>query len=614
MEIQLTTNSEIAHLLGELEFDPDEIRARYRVERDRRLRPDANDQYVEVTAEFSHYVDDPYVEPGFTRDPVFDEVEVAVIGAGFGGLLAAARLRQAGVASIRLVERAGDVGGTWYWNRYPGAMCDIESYVYLPLLEEMNYIPKHKYSFAPEIFEYSKSIAHKFDLYENALFQTGVTELRWDETISRWIICTDRNDRFQAKFVAMANGTLSRPKLPGIPGINDFKGYTFHTSRWDYGYTGGDASGNLSGLAGKRVGIIGTGATAIQCVPHLGASAEQLYVFQRTPSSVDVRNNRETDPEWAKSLEPGWQQRRMDNFNILVTGGDQDEDLVNDGWTDIFRTLTRTAAKTASRALGRRLTPSERAELMEVADMRKMEQVRARAETVVKDRDTADKLKPWFRQFCKRPCFHDEYLDTFNRPNVTLVDTNGEGVRQLTENGVVVDGKEYDVDCLIFATGFEIGTTYTRRAGYDIIGRDGQTLSEKWANGLRTLHGLQTNGFPNCFFLGFTQTALTNSVPHTLNEQANHVAYIVNEVRLRDAVSVEATPEGEAGWVAEMQAKSGIGRRFFAECTPGYYNGEGKMDNPNGFFSSAYGGGTVRFFQILDEWRKTGVLEGTEIR
>ena len=304
----------------------------------------------------------------------------------------------------------------------------------------------------------------------------------------------------------------------------------------------------------------------------------------------------------------------MDNFNILVTGGDQEEDLVNDGWTDIFRTLTRTAAKTASRALGRRLTPEERAELMEIADMRKMEQVRSRAEAIVQDAETADKLKPWFRQFCKRPCFHDEYLDTFNRPNVTLVDTNGEGVRQLTENGVVVDGREYEVDCLIFATGFEIGTTYTRRAGYDIVGRDGQTLSEKWANGLRTLHGLQTNGFPNCFFLGFTQTALTNSVPHTLNQQANHIAYMVDTVRRRGASTIEATPEGEEGWVAEMKAKSGIGRRFFAECTPGYYNGEGKMDNPNGFFSSAYGGGTVKFFQILDDWRKTGALEGTEIR
>ncbi len=606
--------SQIAQLLGDLDFDPDVLREKYRFERDKRVRDDGNDQYVEVTAEFSQYVDDPYVDPGFTREPVVDHVEVAIIGGGFGGLLTGARLRMAGVENIRMVERAGDVGGTWYWNRYPGAMCDVESYVYLPLLEEMGYIPKHKYSFAPEIFEYSKAIAARFNLYENALFQTGVTEMLWDEAQSHWIISTDRNDRFTAKFVAMANGTLNRPKLPGIPGINEFKGYTFHTSRWDYNYTGGDSSGGLTGLEGKRVGIIGTGATAIQCIPHLGASAEQLYVFQRTPSSVDVRNNRETDPEWAATLEPGWQKRRMENFNILVTGGDQEEDLVADGWTDIYRNLTRTAAKTASRVIGRRLTPEERAELMELSDMRKMEQVRARAESIVQDPATAELLKPWFRQFCKRPCFHDEYLDTYNRPNVTLVDTDGLGVEQLTENGVVVGGKEYEVDCLIFATGFEIGTNYTRRSGYDIIGRDGITLSDKWADGLRTLHGLQSNGFPNCFFLGFTQTALTTSVPHTLNEQAQHIAYMVNHVRENALSSIEATLEGEDGWVTEMQSKGRIGRRFFAACTPGYYNDEGKLNNPLGFFTSSYGGGTTKFFQILDDWRTAGALEGAELR
>ena len=350
----------VAQLIGELDFDPDALREKYRTERDKRLRPDGNEQYVEVTAEFSQYIDDPYVEPGSgEREPLFDEVDVAVIGGGFGGLLVGARLREAGFERIRLIESAGDVGGTWYWNRYPGAMCDVESYVYLPLLEELGYIPKHKYSFAPEILEHSRAIARHYRLYDDACFQTRVTELRWDEGEERWIISTDRGDRMKAQFVAMANGPLSRPKLPGIPGINEFQGYTFHTSRWDYGYTGGDSTGNLTKLSDKVVGIIGTGATAVQCIPHLGEWAKHLYVFQRTPSSVDVRNNRETDLEWAASLEPGWQPRRMDNFNILVSGGDQDEDLVADGWTDIFRKLTGIAVKDASRAIGRRLTPLE---------------------------------------------------------------------------------------------------------------------------------------------------------------------------------------------------------------------------------------------------------------
>src|SRR5580693_7635114 len=534
-------DAQIAEIVGELDFDPEDLHAKYLSERDKRLREDGIGQYVEVTAEFSHYVDDPYVAPGFTRAPVFDHVEFAVIGGGFGGLLMGARLREAGFDRIRMVENAGDFGGTWYWNRYPGAMCDVESYCYLPLLEELNYIPKHKYSFAPEILEHSRAIGRHYRLYDDALLQTTIKELRWDEGAKRWIITTSRGDRFTSQFVAMANGPLSRPKLPGIPGINEFEGHTFHTSRWDYRYTGGDSYGNLTRLADKRVGIIGTGATAIQCVPHLGEWSKQLYVFQRTPSSVDVRNNAETDPAWAASLTPGWQRRRQDNFNILVSGGDQDEDLVHDGWTDIFRNVTGTAAKQISRKLGRSLTNAERAEVMAFADYRKMNQVRARVDAIVKDPATAAALKPWYRQFCKRPCFHDEYLQTFNRPNVALVDTDGKGVERLTENGVVANGREYQLDCLIFATGFEVGTSYTRRAGYDIIGRDGLTLSDHWADGLRTLHGAMSHGFPNCFHMGVNQSTLTPNFPHLLSEQAHHIAHVVGEANLRQATTVEPT-------------------------------------------------------------------------
>ncbi len=596
-----------------LGFDPAELKAKYLAERDKRLRSDGNEQYVEVTAEFSRYVEDPYVEPGFTRDPIFDEVEVTIIGGGFGGLLMGARLREAGYSSIRLVEKAGDVGGTWYWNRYPGAMCDVESYVYLPLLEELGTMPSTKYPFAPEIFEHSKNIARHYDLYRDALFQTGISRLSWSDDTNRWTVETDRGDRFTTQWIAMANGPLNRPKLPGIPGINEFKGYTFHTSRWDYDYTGGDSMGNLHKLGDKVVGIIGTGATAVQCIPHLGEGAKHLYVFQRTPSSVDVRNNAPTDPQWVASLKPGWQQERMENFNVVVSGGDVEEDLVKDGWTDIFRNLTGVVAKQAARKLGRRLSPQERGELMELADYMKMNQVRARVDEIVTDPATAEKLKPWYRQFCKRPCFHDEYLQTFNRPNVTLVDTDGLGVQQLTENGVVVDGTEYKVDCLVFATGFEVGTSYTRRAGYDIVGRNGMTLSEKWSEGLRTLHGMQTNGFPNCFFLGFTQTAVTVSVPMALNEQAKHVVYMMTEARDRGVDTVETTLEAEDAWVQEIRRAQSIGRRFYAECTPGYYNNEGKLGSAFGLFAGTYVEGPIRFFQLLDRWREAGDLAGVEL-
>src|SRR6185436_12590936 len=214
-----------------------------------------------------------------------------------------------------------------------------------PLLEETGYLPKEKYSFANEIRAHAQRIGKKYDLYSKACFQTEITEIRWLDADKRWLIKTNRGDVMKAKFVVISSGPLNRPKLPGIPGITRFKGHSFHTSRWDYNYTGGNSEGGLTKLADKRVAIIGTGATAIQCVPHLGRHAKHLYVFQRTPSSVDLRGNRPTDAGWAKTLTPGWQKRRMENFNTLVSGGVQDEDLVSDGWTDIIRSLGLAAAR-----------------------------------------------------------------------------------------------------------------------------------------------------------------------------------------------------------------------------------------------------------------------------
>jgi cyclohexanone monooxygenase len=590
-------------------FDPDALRAKYRAERDKRLRADGNDQYVEVSGRFGHFVADPYVAPGFSRPALDDDVAVVVIGGGFGGLLAAVRLREAGVTDVRIIEKAGDFGGTWYWNRYPGAMCDVESYIYLPLLEELGYVPTEKYARAPEILAHSRAIGRKYDLYRNACFQTEVTDLRWDDSAARWIVSTNRGDRMKARFVVMSNGPLNRPKLPGIPGIESFRGHAFHTSRWDYTYTGGDSSGGLTGLHGKRVGIIGTGATAVQCVPHLAEAAAHLYVFQRTPSSIDVRANRPTDPTWAATLGPGWHQQRMDNFNILVSGGFQSEDLVSDGWTDIIRKLLVMVQKDGDAAS----SPDAIARTMELADFQKMEQIRARVDAIVGDPATATALKPYYRQFCKRPCFHDEYLDAFNRPNVTLVDTNGRGVERVTPGGVVVGGVEYALDCLVFATGFEVGTAYTRRAGYEIHGRDGVTLSKRWADGVRTLHGMHSRGFPNCFIMGPQQAGFTVNYPHMLSEQSKHLAYIVRQGIERDVRSIEVSQEAEQEWVDTVISLARFSRQFLEECTPGYYNNEGMpgaLNGQNGF----YGGGSVQFFRILEEWRAEGGLRGLELR
>ena len=602
----MTSPQTTAEQLG---FDPEALREKYRAERDKRLRVDGNEQYQEVTGDFSRYVDDPYVEQGYGRAPLADEVDCIVVGGGFGGLLTGARLTEAGVKRVRIIEKGGDFGGTWYWNRYPGAACDVESYVYLPLCEELNFVPKEKYTHAPEILAHSRAIGEKFNLYEYACFQTEVEGMEWDEDNKLWTVFTNRGDKMRAQYVCMANGPLNRPKLPGIPGISEYQGHTFHTSRWDYGYTGGGPDGNLTGLRGKRVGIIGTGATAIQCVPHLAQGADELFVFQRTPSSVDVRANRPTDPEWAASLKPGWQQARMDNFMTLVSGGFADEDLVNDGWTEIIRNL---GSMVNFKGMGR-LSPAEIAEKMELADFQKMEQIRARAEADVADKDTAESLKPYYRQFCKRPCFNDEYLPSFNLPGVHLIDTDGVGVERFTQAGLVANGQEFELDCVIFATGFEVGTDYTRRSGYDLIGRNGQSLKDKWADGIATLHGMQTSGFPNCFIISQAQSGFTVSFPHAMNEQAKHIAYIIQQVAQSNAKVVEVTEEAEQEWVQEIIKMSRLSESFQAECTPGYYNNEGKP-NPKSVQNGSYGAGPVKFFKVIEGWREEGTLAGLELR
>ncbi len=588
-------------------FDPDQLRQKYRDERDKRVRADGNEQYLEVAGDFARYLHDPYVEP-LTREPLTDDIDIVVVGGGFGGLLAGARLREAGIVDIRVIEKGGDFGGTWYWNRYPGAACDVESYIYLPLLEELGYVPKEKYTRAPEILAHSRAIGEHFDLYRNACFQTEVTELRWEVVSARWIISTNRGDRMRAKFVCMANGPLHRPKLPGIPGIETFRGHTFHTSRWDYAYTSGNSEGSLTGLAGKRVGIIGTGATAVQCVPHLGASAEHLYVFQRTPSSIDVRANRPTDPAWAETLDPGWQKRRMENFNNLVSGVFEAEDLVSDGWTDIIGKLLIRVREQQSPDL----SPDGIVNSLELADFDKMEQIRARVDTLVGDPDTAESLKPYYRQFCKRPCFHDEYLDTFNRSNVTLVDTHGQGVERVTERGIVVDGVEYEIDCLIYATGFEVGTEYTRRSGYELIGRDGRTLTEKWADGASTLHGLHSRGFPNCFIISNIQSGFTVNFPHMLNEQSKHLAHILRHAFDNDIRIIEADAEAEAEWTQTIVSLSTVNQKFLESCTPGYYNNEGRPAERS-LRNGSYGGGSVAFIKLLEDWRNDGQFAGLEL-
>lgn len=586
---------------AELSFDPEALRAKYRAERDRRMRPDASSQYLAVAGEFGYYARDPYT-PRSERSPLTDRVEVLVIGAGFGGLVSAARLREAGVESMRIMDEAGDVGGTWYWNRYPGIRCDIESYVYMPLLEELGTVPSQRYAPGEEIRQHAMAIADHYDLYRDTAFHTRATELRWDEDAEEWIVGTDRGDSMRARYVIVSSGTLTQPKLPGIPGIQDYAGHTFHTSRWDYGYTGGDAAGGLTGLAGKRVGVVGTGATGLQVIPHLARDAEQLFVFQRTPSSVDVRNNRPTDPGWAANLQPGWQRERMDNFLSILSGEEVDEDLTQDGWTSTAR-LQR---KMISGAVDTTLEPAERERRDELADFAKMEQIRERVDSVVSDPATAAALKPWYRYMCKRPGFSDEYLQAFNRPNVTLVDTADHGgVTRMTADSVVVGDEEYEVDCVIFATGFETGVSGVISGTLPVYGRHGVELLDAWAQGPRTLHGFYSHGFPNLFHLGSVQNANAVNFVHILTEQAEHITAVIAAARDTGARRVEPTAEAEQEWCETIRQVAADNSTFLAECTPGYYNGEGTRTGK----SNSYGPGPIAFHKLLAQWRSERLAE-----
>jgi cyclohexanone monooxygenase len=592
-------------------LDKERLRRKYLEERNKRLRADGNDQYIEVKGQLAHYLDDPYT-PVTSRDPKTDHVTFAFIGGGFAGLATAARLTEAGIKDVRIVEKGGDFGGTWYWNRYPGAQCDTASMVYMPLLEETGHMPTEKYAHAPEILAHCRRIGTQYALYDNALFHTQVTDLKWDAAQSRWIITTNRGDVFTAQFVGMGTGPLHVPKLPGIPGIESFEGHSFHTSRWDYDYTGGDPLGApMTGLADKRVGIIGTGATSVQCVPHLARATKELYVFQRTPSSVDIRDNAPIDPDWFSTIaSPGWQLRWLENFTANQAGGNPEEDLVQDGWTDLSR---RIRARIQLLPREQRTVANMRA-AFEDSDFEKMEEIRNRVDTIVGDRETAAKLKAWYGQLCKRPCFHDSYLQAFNTPGTHLVDTDGKGVEKITADGIVVAGKEYRLDCIIYASGFEVGTEYKRRAGFDMAGRGGIKLSEHWAEGMRSKHGIHVHGFPNAFFVQPTQGAnLISNVPHNLTDSAKTIAVLVKHARDNGFKEIEVTREAEDKWVELLL--TGVGRMIGGpDCTPGYYNNEGREPGPAARLNVGHPAGALAYFNYIDEWRNSGQFEGLQFR
>ena len=526
--------------------------------------------YMSMEGEFSRYLEDVYSGPRIEREALTDECEILIIGAGFAGLLLWHKLKSAGFTDIRFCEKGGDVGGTWYWNRYPGVACDVESYSYLPLLDEMGYVPSMKFASGFEILEYCQSMAQDTGFYDHCLFHTTVEETEWDEAAGRWTVRTDRGDAMRARFVILANGILTTPKLARIKGMESFEGESFHTSRWNYDID----------LENKRVGIIGTGATAVQVIPEIAKVVKELYVFQRTPSTIDVRDQRETTQEereaWAH--EPGWARARRARFDRISEGRTAikaNDDYLS-GKISHFKERKEHATK---------LSMEELVQKQLETNFRIMEQIRARVDAIVEDPKTAAALKPYYPYGCKRPTFHDEFLPTFNKPHVTLVDTAPTGVSEINARGVVHDGKEYPLDVLIYATGFEWMAT----ASFNMItGREGITLKEKWQKeGVKTFLGLHSHGFPNLLIVSGPQGGGGSfNFTTAIEVHADYVVWLMKTMRERGAKTVDVKKEPELAY-AEHCREADIRTQPLRDCIS-YYNGEGNADAG----SLAYYGGS----------------------
>jgi cyclohexanone monooxygenase len=560
------------------EFNPWE-QARYREYKE--ARRGAAD-YMAMEGKFAEYLADVHSADPVPRPALADECDVLIVGAGFAGLLLWHKLSRAGFADVRFCEKGGDVGGTWYWNRYPGVACDVESYSYLPLLEEMGYIPSMKFASGLEILEYCQVMAEKFGFYERCLFHTAVERAEWDEHAGRWTVCTDRGDAMRARVVVLANGILTTPRLAKIEGMETYKGTAFHTSRWNYD----------TDLSGKVVAIIGTGATAVQVIPELAKVARDLYVFQRTPSTIDVRDQRPTTQEerdtWAK--EPGWARARRARFARISSGRMALQ--ANDDYL-----AGKIADFKERKAYERELTPGELLEKQLNANFRIMEQIRARVDAVVKDPTVAAALKPYYPYGCKRPAFHDEYLPTFNQSHVHLVDTAPAGVRRINERGVVHDGSEYPADVLIYATGFR----WMAPSTFSMVkGRGGQTLAAKWrSGGTRTFLGLHSHGFPNLLIVTGPQGGGRSfNFTDAIDAHADYVVWMLSVMRDRGETIVDVDRELEDAY-SEHCRQADIATAPLRDCLS-YYNGEGKAE-PG---SLAYYGGRA-WNEIRDHAKKT---------
>ncbi|KAK8126977.1 uncharacterized protein PG998_002736 [Apiospora kogelbergensis] len=637
--------------MGSIEVDIS-TRDRYAAERTKRLAAAPN--YVkrlEVSKDSSvrDLLQDPWVDyDALAKEVPYlkngSRIKFLIVGAGHSGLIHAYHIVKAGFdpKDLVVVDTAGGWGGTWYWNRYPGLKCDVEGYCYLPLLEESGFIPQDRYSHGDEIRRNAEHIAAKYGL--QGMFCTRFVAADWNEPEGRWDIMLRRqlgpaheevDFAISTQFLITATGLLSSMSIPSLPGIEDFRREKklFHAARWDYDYTGGSPTEpHMSNLRDKLVGIVGTAATAVQAVPELAKWAKHLYVFQRTPTYIGPHEDNQTTPElWdkvTKGGKPGWQAERMVNLELCFTDDAEvtpDTNLVQD---ERSRYPPLAAVWGSRRAVG--LGPEKAAEHTEWMLRREAPhaaRLRKFIKQEVKDPETAEKLTPWYPGWCKRPAFNNDYLQAFNLPNVTLVDTDGRGVQRYTRNGVVVgeDGaaREYELDALVLATGFEIsgtGSCALASSQASCRGRNGRDLNDKWNSpDFATFYGVSTNGFPNMFMSAGANSAGSANMTGVYGSQARMTAHIIAAATARsadpDKTVVEVSKEAELAWLDRLLGNVTWFTPLLTTCPPTYFTGykTGAQDEKESAMAKRkllFPLGPVGYDEVGHEYIQKGDLEG----
>jgi cyclohexanone monooxygenase len=467
--------------------------------------------------------------------------DVVVVGAGFAGLYSHYKLRQVGL-SIQGFEAAGDVGGTWWWNRYPGARCDVESMDYSYSFSEeleQEWDWTERYAAQPEILRYASHVADRFDLRRDIRFHTRVVSAIWDPAVCRWEVATDRGDRVRAQFLVMATGCLSAAKLPEIDGIDSFRGLTYHTGRWPH---------EPVEFTGQRVGVIGTGSSGIQAIPLIAEQAAHLYVFQRTPNFSVPAKNRPLDPEFVRARKANYPEHRrvMRKTRAGVVGKAYHDSAMSVGEED---RQARFREGWESGSLFGLIGSFVDLVIDPDANDAAAEFVRARIRETVQDQAVAELLSPRSYPFgTKRLCLDSDYYPTYNRPNVTLVDVRTSPIQAVTPTGLRTTTAEYELDALVLATGFDAMTGPLLEP--DIKGVAGVMLREKWAAGPRTYLGLASAGFPNLFMItGPGSPSVLANMVMAIEQHVDWVAACIAHMRSSGKTVIDPTLEAQDKWV-----------------------------------------------------------------